>query len=389
MNTKINKILTIITITIIVISAIVFISLAKGTYSVSDKYVVFKGIGQHDEEIIKSCKIGTDGKLASSCVDEIDRICSQWATGKYPGICSNGSCTATYRGKTATELKAMTFSDADTYYCVGGTSRTYSGWGCYVCDADSTIMQWVVNVQPSDSNCPGNKWHEDTSITDDKQCPPPAPEPEPACYQCKANSHIYDWKYDNDPTINGDANCSGGYKKTTKTQSECKTETPACYECKTDSHIMYWKYDGTGDANCSAGYNKTTKTQSECKSVSPACYECKANSHIMTWKYDGTGDANCSGGYTKTTKTQAECKTVSPACYECKADKNIKKWAYDGLGDNYCQGGYNKTNKTEAECKYVPENPPTGQTKAIIAWVIASIAMGCSIWYLKNDALSK
>lgn len=338
---NINKFLNGITVSIILITLVVFTVTTKSTYSVSDKYIVFKGVGQHDEEIIRSCKIGTDGKLASSCVDEIGRICGQWSKEKHLGSCTDGVCTPTYSGTPTATFKTMTFSDDDVYYCVGGTSTgTSYFWGCYVCDNDNTIMKWFVNVNPSDSSCPGNSWHKDTSITDDKLCPPPAePEPEPACYQCTANSHVYAWKTDG----TGDSNCSGGYTKTTKTQAECVTETPACYECKTDSHIMYWKYDGNADSNCS-------------------------------------------GGYTKTTKTQAQCKTETPACYECKADKNVMKWAYDGLGDNNCQGGYSKTTKTQSECKYVPVNPPTGSIRAVIVCLVACVAMGLSLLYLKKSA---
>ena len=70
----------------------------------------------------------------------------------------------------------------------------------------------------------------------------------------------------------------------------------------------------------------------------------------------------------------------------CKADKNIIDWLSSATGDNKCPGGYNKTTKTKAQCKIeIPENPPTGQTQIILTWIVASIAIGCSLWYLKKS----
>ena len=352
MNDKMNKILTGITIAIISISAIVFVSLTKSTYSVSDKYVVFKGVGQHDEEIIRSCKIGTNGKLESSCVDDIGRICGQWSKEKHLGSCTDGVCTPTYSGTPTATFKTMTFSDDDVYYCVGGTSTgTSYFWGCYVCDADETVMKWFVNVNPSDSSCPGNSWHKDTSITDDKLCKPPEPAPEPACYKCDDDyGSTWIWTADESDVR---STCGQNYEKVTSVTKEddCVAPEPPSEPLPED-----------------------------------ACYKCKDDS-AWVWGEEEDANTTCKGKYEKVTSvtTSAKCKP-SKACYECKADKNIVKWDYNGLGDNNCQGGYSKTTKTQAECKPTIVNPPTGSTKALIACFIAFVAMGFSLLYLKKSA---
>ncbi len=217
------------------------VSLVKSTYSVSDKYVVFKGVGQHDEEIIKSCKIGTDGKLDGTCVDQIGRICSQWSKQKCPGSWVDGVCNQTCYGTSPSTLKTMTFSDSDTYYCVGCTSNgTSYFWGCYVCDGNSSVMQWVVNVQPSDSRCT-TTWHKDNSINDDKQCVPPAT-------LTPTNTVT--------PTV-------------TVTVTPTKKPTAACYECKDDKNIMKWDTNGDVDSKCPSGYNRTDKAAAQCVPDNP------------------------------------------------------------------------------------------------------------------------
>lgn len=335
MNSKINNIMLGITCIVILVTATVFISLFKNTYSISDKYVVFKGVGDHNGEILKSCKIGSDGKLDASCVAEAGKICGKWSRDNWTeAYNTDGKCQQNQTGqKTTAEMKELTFNDAAVYYCVACSSTSITGnysWGCYVNDSDPTQMKWVINDDA------GSGWHLDSSITDDKLCPPPA--------------------------------------------------TPACYECKADSHIMQWKNDDKGDSKCSGGYKKTNKPQSECNTIEPACFECKADSHVMFWKYDDKGDSNCIGGYKKTNKSQSECKSITPACYECKADKNIMKWEYDAVGDNNCPGGYNKTTKVQTECKtVVPENPPTGQTGVFFTWIASVVAILCSLWYLKKS----
>ena len=406
------------TITLLSLGLIMIFSL-KGTYSVSDKYVVFRGVGQHDDEIIKSCKIGPNGKLASSCVDEIARICSAWSKWKYTGIVhydDDGNFKSCQRndngnGISPTTLKTMTFSDNDTYYCVGCTSVGLEYfWGCYVCDNHPEIMTWVVNINPKDtssaSSCPSNSWHKDRSITDDKQCPPPTY----ACYECKDDKTIVDWRTSGD----SDNSCTGGYKKLEGiTEANCKYVAPpsssaptyACYECKTDKTIVDWRTSDAKDNQCSAGYKKLEGiTEANCKYVAPpsssaptyACYECKTDKTIVDWRTSDAGDNSCTGGYKKLEGiTEANCKYVAPpssspkstyACYECKADKNIMRWKENALGDNMCPGGYNKTVKTKDQCNVdIPVNPPTGQTRYIITIIMASIAIGCSLWYLKKS----
>ena len=369
MNAKLNKILIIIASTILLISTTVFIYLLKNTYSSTDKYVVFKAIGDHVGEIIKSCKIGTDGKLDSACVDEAGKVCRRWSefAGEYSSAnsdghnseydtCSNVRIRAQIRTDT---IKTYTFSDDDEYFCVPCQSVAPDTWGCYVCDDNPTVIKWAINSTPTDENCPNNAWHKDTSITDDKECKYTPPAPTYACYECKTDKTIVDWR-DSDAKDN---QCSAGYKKLEGvTEANCKyvappssssTPTYACYECKTDKTIVDWRDSDAKDNQCSAGYKKLEGiTEANCKYVAPP-----SSSPKSTY-----------------------------ACYECKADKNIMRWKENALGDNMCPGGYNKTVKTKAQCNVdIPVNPPTGQTRYIITIIMASIAIGCSLWYLKKS----
>ena len=384
---KENKLFVgIVTTTVLALVLIITVSL-KDTYSLGDKYVVFEGIDSYRGRIIKSCKINSNGKLDTACVNEAKKVCSSY--------------TAHYWDNDVVDLTG-TFNDDTTVYCLGDSSSpTGYTWGCYVCPDDPTVMKWLIygggyampDLMRQDENCPGKLLVKDESITDDKQCQ--YTPPENACYECKADSTILEWR----DSATGDNKCPGGYKKTTKTEAQCQYTPPenACYECKADSTILEWRDSATGDNKCPGGYKKTTKTEAQCQYTPPenACYECKADSTILEWRDSATGDNKCPGGYRKLDGvTKANCNYVAPpssskptyACYECKADKNIMQWRTSALGDNKCPGGYNKTTKTKAECNVdIPVNPPTGQTRYIITIIMASIAIGCSLWYLKRS----
>lgn len=205
---------------------------------------------------------------------------------------------------------------------------------------------------------------------------------------------------------------SGTFSDNTTVYCAGDTSSPTgytwgCYVCPDDPTVMKWLIYGGGyampdigrqDENCPGKLlvkDESITDDKQCKYTPPeqtyACYECKNDKTIVDWLTNGDADSRCSSGYRELAGiTRAQCKYVAPeptdACYECKSDKNIMEWRNSATGDNKCPGGYNKTTKTKAQCTIeIPENPPTGQTKAIIAWIIASISIGCSIWYFKKS----
>ncbi len=361
MNVKLNKFLIIITSTILLISVIIFIYLLKNTYSSTDKYVIFKAVGDHVGEIIKSCKIGTDGKLDSACVDEAGKVCRRWSefAGEYSSAnsdghdseydtCSNVRLRAQIRTDT---IKTYTFSDNDEYFCVPCQSVAPDTWGCYACDDNPSVIKWAINSTPTDENCPGNKWHKETSITDDKECKYEAPQ-------------------------------------------------PACYECKSDNTIMEWRTSGDADNQCSAGYNKTEKTQAQCKYEAPTptvppspqdkCYSCKLGEG-KEYVYSDSKEAAASktGGTECIVVSNTNCNNPPKSCYACDT-KNGKEYIPTTSKANAEQaGGTNCTIVNMSKCEEVPDNPKTGTAGIIIAWLVGLSALTYSfIYFVKLKKIS-
>ena len=104
----------------------------------------------------------------------------------------------------------------------------------------------------------------------------------------------------------------------------------------------------------------------------------------MKWGTNVPADTNCPGGYEPTDTPQSSCKTGN-ACYECMDDGrgSIMKWGNNVQPDDDCPGGYQKVDKPASECPpEIHENPKTGATAIIIAWVVAIIALGYTVFYM-------
>ncbi len=327
---------------------------------------------------------------AGSC--KMYATCSE--TNGYPwqlrmDQCGNGSANSSTPTK-----KATTKASSNTPPTGGTPTKTPTPVNaCYQCKANETIMEWR-NNGTADSKC--SSGYNRTNMTQ-AECKYIAPTIVKACYQCKTDEKIMEWR------ANGaaDSKCSSGYNRTNMTQAECKYEptvpTNACYQCKNDETIVAWRTNGTADSKCSSGYNRTNMKQSECKYVpaptTSACYLCKTDETIVAWRANGNADSKCSSGYNRTNMKQSECKYVplptGGSCYQCKANSSILKWKSDALGDSSCPGGYKKVTKTQAQCNTgIPDNPPTGTTAIIIAWIIGLSAIGYAYWYFRKTKLS-
>ena len=360
-------------------------------YNLSDN-ATYGGIAPENGE----CSIDANGFLDVECARKIARVCCTWASdksGSYPAGCSGSDCSCNdaagipcqHVAFSASDLFTRQFSNGQTYYCYYGSSNTSNcpqtiSEGCYQCTKDgSTVYQKAINATRAKAYAGASSCN--SSPVADSYC---NPQPENACYQCTADATVFKWSTNG----NADSNCSGGYTKTTKTQSECKYVAPenACYQCTANATVFKWSTNGNADSNCSGGYTKTTKTQSECKYVAPenACYQCTANATVFKWSTNGNADSNCSGGYTKTTKTQSECKYVAPTnqCYACVSNGTTKYIEATNASTAATNTGGTNCQVTDSKyCKPIPVNPKTGTAAIIVAWVVGLIALGYSVFY--------
>lgn len=329
----------------------------------------YANYGTWEPIIVKTCWTNSSGKLDSSCLNMIYKVCHAWNenrcwtergtsssgysnNGYYP-VCNNQTPESAI---SIDDLGNIAFTGNKTYYCHTGSSQhpASDNVGCYVCNSNHNIMKWDTD-NAADSNC---------------------------------SSYTYNGNYD---------------------ENDCYQ---ACYVCKDNAGIVKWDINGDKDNNCSAGYNKdTTKNESQCKpsatptptptpsptptptpSATPtsACYVCNSDKNIMYWRANGTGDIKCPAGYTKdTTKNESQCNPVEPpkeACYVCKADKQVYRWKTTSEGDEYCRGGYDKTTLSKDNCL---ANPKTGSVKAIVALLIELAAFAVIFSYVSDTIFKK
>ena len=129
-GTNAGKISVMAIITTIMISSIVFI--INETYAFTSYNVVFNR--NNNTEVMKTCHTDENGKLDDDCLTTIASICKKWSP--YHKYSPEGQINQVL----ASDFANMTFTKDTNYYCVGGTSGSYS-MGCYVCNTDNTIMQ--------------------------------------------------------------------------------------------------------------------------------------------------------------------------------------------------------------------------------------------------------
>ena len=230
-----------------------------------------------------------NGKLVPECREVLESICKTWARYYISETCCyrNGEFNLGYCRDNCSQGESYSIGELmnetnlrENYYCKANTSIHNSG--CYICSNNSSVYKWASDSGwgVADSNCSGG-YRRDTSITSESNCKPatptptptatPTPTPESACYICKTNSSIMEWRTNG----NADSKCSSGYNKdTTKNQSQCKNVTPtptpaptkSCYVCKNDNNIMKWGNSSSADDKCSGGYNKTSTPEKNCVS---------------------------------------------------------------------------------------------------------------------------
>ena len=325
---KNNKIMATIFAVLLVTIAIGTINIIKSTYAAGSYSVQFWNA--EGSKLMKTCVTDSNGKITSTCGAVLNRICGEWCRYTWYDGGSQGDCTSN------SAMLAMEFT-ADTrkkWYCHSGYSRDEAyNIGCYVCNSNSNIKKWDT-VGTADSNCSAG-YTKATGITDEANCqsitPTPTPTPKPTATPTATPTPTPK------PTATPTATPTPTPKPTatpTATPTPKPTATPtvtptpvpgnACYVCKTDSNIMEWRTNGNADSKCSSGYNKdTTKNQSQCKTVTPtptpkptatptpapakACYVCKTDNNIMKWGTSGSADDKCSGGYNKTSTPEKNC----------------------------------------------------------------------------------
>ena len=309
--------------------------------------------------------------------------------------------------------RAMAATGANT--CQVEPNQMYCNLECWGCQIGAGI-EYVSSVGDPVSSIP-NASSCTKQSSNDKCLDKPS-----NCYECRDSGTIeYKWGTDH-------CDACGPNSTNYTIVSSDKCATKSCYMCTANNNIMKWDTAGTGDSNCPGGYTQTNKSQSEC--VTKSCYMCTANNNIMKWGTAGTGDSNCPGGYTKTNKPQSDCVTINPTdkCYSCKingvedpeytyaqnasaAASNTGATACSEINESYCKtdrcylcdvsggtkytmaknrknaatqtGGSNCRVRNKSECSVeVTENPKTGTTAIIIAWIVTIIALGYTVFYV-------
>ena len=301
------------------------VSIFNETYAVTSYTIIFNR--NNNTEVMKTCQTDENGKLDEDCLSTIASICKKWSP--YHKYSPEGQINQVLAG----DFANMTFDKDTNYYCVGGTSGSYS-MGCYVCNTDETIMHWAAS---------------------------------------------------------GSANefCESGYTKseTILEEESCKVVIPdSCFVCNDDDNVMKWDNNGDADNQCSSGYTSIAKPKNECVTIIPdSCFVCNNNENVMKWDNNGDADNQCSSGYTSTLKPQNECVTIIPnSCFVCNNDDNVMKWDNNGDADDKCAEGYTKIDNitNEENCKV--ENPKTGNILISLVWFIGMFAFGYIVYYCKN-----
>lgn len=236
---------------LIAIFSISIIYILGSTYAADQGYkIVFNRA--EGTEIMKTCYTDESGKLDEDCLSAISDVCSKWSLNRYTGSNIQG-----YQ-QTIQNLRDITFTEDENYYCVAGSSQSGYSKGCYICDNNSNIMKWKFN-DDADDDC-SSGYYKDTSINEEN-CVSVIPD---SCYVCNADNNVMKWDNNGD----SDNKCSSGYSKVDKPQSECVTIVPnACYVCRNDSNIMKWDNNPNGDSKCSSGYTPVAKAENECVPV--------------------------------------------------------------------------------------------------------------------------
>lgn len=236
---------------LITILSIGIIYILGSTYAADQGYKIVFNRAQ-GTEVMKTCYTDASGKLDDDCLSAINDVCSKWSLDRY-----TGSNTQGYQ-QTIQNLRDITFTEDENYYCVAGSSQSGYNKGCYICKSNSNVMKWKFNTKADDDCSDG--YEKDTSINEEN-CVSIIPN---SCYICNADNNVMKWDNHGD----SDNECSSGYSKVDKPQSECVTIVPnACYVCRNDSNIMKWDNNPNGDSKCSSGYTPVAKAESECVPV--------------------------------------------------------------------------------------------------------------------------
>lgn len=169
----------------------------------------------------------------------------------------------------------------------------------------------------------------------------------------------------------------------------------SCYKCTSGSLNLYIYATSVDEAQQASGNTGTCSATSEgncsneCKTC---CFECTKNGQKVYTYTSGaenaqkeTGGSDCIRTTIDKCATQSST-TVTTNCYEC--DQNgVKKYLYATSGAKAAEasGGTNcaitSVNNCVATPSTVSNNPTTGTTGIIIAWVVGAFAIAYSIWY--------
>lgn len=169
--------------------------------------------------------------------------------------------------------------------------------------------------------------------------------------------------------------------KTKCTGDDCGTENMTVYVYETSASAAKSAMRATGTCEVAA--------DEHCLNVcEEGCYECDVNGgkayayavgHLNAESL--TSGSNCK--ITSIEKCSNPSKPVTTNCYECNKN-GIKNYLYSTSSEQASQisGGTGCLVTTANHCETViNENPTTGTTAIIIAWIVGILALSYSVWY--------
>lgn len=409
----------------------------KDTYSAGPYTITFRGANDYDlasrgynAPAGGVCMTDAQGYLDVSCATAIANICREISEGKST-ITSCPAAADQVFAMNTTDLFTHRFTSDKTYYCRSCTSCdkdtgcgvTAPATQCYVCtktvdvpggglrdvyvndiSAERAMAATGANtcqVEPNQMYCNLECWgcqigagveyvssvgDPVSTIPNASSCTKQASTDkcinrENNCYECRDGGTItYNWGADHCDACGQD---STNY--TIVSPDKCATKS--CYMCTANNNIMKWDTAGTGDSNCPGGYTQTNKSQSECVTINPTdkCYSCKINGvedPEYTYAQSASAAASNTGGSNCSEINESYCKT--DRCYLCDVSGGTKYTMAKNIKNAATQtGGSNCRVRNKSECSVeVTENPKTGTTAIIIAWIVTVIALGYTVFYV-------
>ena len=186
--------------------------------------------------------------------------CSGGKTVNASGICAAARCCCKANGSPCIYADVCEATDYPFRVKCGTSAPTTTNY-CYQCNSDATIFEWRSNGD-ADSKCSGGYTKTNKAQAD---CKAPASSSKPSSSSSKPSSSSSSKPSSSSSSKPSSSSSSKPSSSSSKPSSSSSTPSYACYQCKNNATIYEWRNNGNADSKCSGGYNKTNKTQAQCK----------------------------------------------------------------------------------------------------------------------------